>query len=197
MTRRHAAWRWTRFAGVLLVVVAMFHPKVAACDDRTPRIEAWVTDRANVLSAEQRQRLTERLAAYEKETSHQIVVLTVPSLSGESIESFALRVANAAGIGRRGVDNGVLLMLAIAERSVRIELGLGFERHVSNDRAKAIIETMTPSFRKGDYAGGLEIGIEAVMSDGRRFVAPRDDARKRWGQRGERRSRTGSPSPNS
>ena len=189
--------RWSRLAGALLVVLATLHANVAACDDRTPRIEAWVTDRANVLSAEQRQRLTERLAAYEKETSHQIVVLTVPSLSGESIESFALRVANAAEIGQRGVDNGVLFMLAIAERRVRIELGLGFERHISNDRAKEIIETMTPSFRKGDYAGGLETGIEAVMIDGRRFVVPRDAARKRWGERGDRRSRTSSSAPNS
>lgn len=178
--RHGARWAGSRLACALLLLVAAFHANVARCDERTPRIEAWVTDRANVLSAGQRERLTTRLAAYEKETSHQIVVLTVPTLAGESIESFALRVANAAGIGRRGVDNGVLFTLALAERSVRIELGLGFERYVSNERAKEIISTlMTPSFRKGDYAAGLEKGIEAVMSDGRRFVVPRDAVKTR------------------
>ena len=177
--RRLPAMSAAHVARILLLLVVALHAAIGWCDERTPRIEGWVTDLANVLSPQQRERIAASLSAYEKETSHQVVVLTVPTLSGESIESFSLRVANTAGIGQRGVDNGVLVALAIAERRVRIELGLGFERHVSNARAQEIVAMMTPSFRDGDYGGGLEKGLEALMSDGRRFVVRREGAGKR------------------
>lgn len=141
--------------------------------NHTPRLEGRVTDLANVLSPQQRERFTTLLSRYEKETSHQIAVLTVPSLSGETIESFSLRTSNAWGLGQRGVDNGILVVLAMAEHRVRIEVGYGFERHISNDRAKEIIQTlMVPAFRKADYGSGLEAGLHALMVDGRRFIVP-------------------------
>jgi uncharacterized protein len=176
---RVASMRARSLARAMLVLGIAFQASVGWCDERTPRLEGWVTDLANVLSADQRQRLATKLAEYEKQTSHQIVVLTVPTLAGERIESFSLRVANAAGIGQRGVDNGVLVALAMKERAVRIELGYGFERHVSNDRARQIIATMTPAFRNADYFGGLERGLDALMADGRRFVVPRDGRKAR------------------
>lgn len=148
--------------------------------NHTPRLEGRVTDLADVLSPQQRERLATILASYEKETSHQIAVLIVPTLSGESIESFSLRVSNAWGIGHRGIDNGILIALAMKERRVRIALGYGFERHISDDRAKEIIDTlMVPAFRKRDYAGGLEAGINALIVDGRRFVVNRDAGKRK------------------
>jgi len=111
------------------------------------------------------------LANYERETSHQIGVLLIPTLSGESIESFSLRVANSWKLGQKGLDNGILVTLAMEERAVRIELGLGMERFISNAAAQSIIKnSMVPAFRRGDYAGGLHAGLEQLMSEGRRFV---------------------------
>ena len=140
-----------------------------------------MTDVANVLSDAERNRLADRLARYERETSHQIAVLLIPTLSGERIESFSRRVANSWKLGREGLDNGVLVTLAMKERAVRIEVGLGMERFISNATALSIINTsMVPAFRKGDYGGGLEAGLEQLMREGRRFVvAPADAERTR------------------
>ena len=132
-----------------------------------------VTDLAEVLSADENIRLTRMLADYEQQTRHQIVILTVDSLSGESIEEFSIRVANTWGIGRADVDNGILIVLAPQEREVRISLGFGFERHISDAQADEIIQTqMIPCFRILQYAKGLELGVEQLMKYGRSFVVP-------------------------
>ena len=111
------------------------------------------------------------LTRYERETLHQIAVLTIPSLLGESIESFSLRVANSWRIGHKDFNDGILVTLAMKERKVRIELGLGMEKFITNATAQSIIETsMIPAFRKNDYAGGLERGLEQLMKEARKFV---------------------------
>jgi hypothetical protein len=88
-------------------------------------------------------------------------------------ESFCLRTFNKWGLGRKGIDDGILICMAMKERRVRIELGFGMERYISNADAKAIIDKhMTPSFAKGDFAGGLELGLKRLMvGRGRRFTA--------------------------
>jgi uncharacterized protein len=160
---RHAAF------AVLLFLFASFGS--AADYPWTPRLEGPVTDVENVLPDAERDRLGDRLARYERETSHQIAVLLIPTLSGERIESFSLRVASSWKLGREGLDNGILVTLAMKERAVRIEVGLGMERFISNATALSIINTsMVPAFRKGDYAGGLEAGLDELMRKGRRFV---------------------------
>jgi uncharacterized protein len=111
------------------------------------------------------------LAVYEVETSHQFAVLTVPSLDGEPIESFSLRVANEWGLGQKGVDNGILITLAMRERSARIELGKGFVRYISDAKAKEIMDdSMIPAFAKGQFAEGIEGGLTRLMEEGRKFV---------------------------
>jgi uncharacterized protein len=136
-----------------------------------PKLGGRVNDTAGVLSSADRQRLSDRLARYERETSHQVAILTVPTLAGESIETFSRRVANTWGLGRKGIDNGILLVLATGDRRVRIELGLGFEKYIRDQDAESIIaESMVPKFRKGDYAGGLQAGLEPLMSKARAFV---------------------------
>lgn len=144
----------------------------------TPSLKGRITDLANLLSPADRQELTSTLEAYEADTSHQIVVLTVPSLSGETIESFSLRVANAWGIGRKGIDDGILVTVAPNDRRVRIELGCGMERYISNADAQAIIEDMAPAFHRHEYAAGLRRGLEALMEEARRFVVPAAEERK-------------------
>lgn len=154
----------------LLVLLAVAAAPASGAD--TPALVGRVTDLAAVLSSGERSALTQMLASYEQETTHQIAILTMPSLSGETIEAFAHRVANAWGLGRKDVNNGILIVLAMQERRVRIQLGLGFERYISNARAAQIIDRMTPSLRRGEYAKGLETAARELMQDGRAFVAP-------------------------
>jgi uncharacterized protein len=137
-----------------------------------PKLESWVNDKAGVLSVEDRERLVKLLKNYSKETKHQIVVLIVPTLGDESIDSFSLRTFNKWGLGRKGINDGVMVCLAMKEKRVRIALGTGMERYISNAEALKIIEEeMTPAFKKADFAGGLERGLNRLMEEGRRFTA--------------------------
>lgn len=145
----------------------------AADYSSVPILQGRVTDLPNVLSVQDRERLSKMLAVYEHETQHQLAVLIVPTLSGESIDSYSLRVAKAWKLGQKGVNNGILVTLAIADRKIRIELGLGMELYISNATAASIANrAMIPAFRRGDYAGGLEAGLTELMKEGRRFVVP-------------------------
>jgi uncharacterized protein len=168
--------------GVAALALFLLAPMAAAADlAPTPRLEGRVTDPAHVLSFGDRGRIDAALARYEQETFHQIAVLLVPALSGESIEDFNLRVANAWQLGQKGLDNGILVTLAMKEKRVRISLGLGMGRYISSAAAQAIIDgTMLPAFRKGDFTGGLEAGLEQLMREGRKFVVtPADVERAR------------------
>jgi uncharacterized protein len=137
-----------------------------------PVLNSRVNDMDNVLSIEDQERLAKLLENYEKETKHQIAVLIIPTLGDETIESFCLRTSNKWGLGRKGIDDGILVCMAMKERRVRISLGIGMERYISNAEAKEIIDAeMTPLFSKGDIAGGLERGLKKLMEEGRRFVA--------------------------
>ena len=131
----------------------------------------WVNDSAGVLTRAQQQRLASTLEQYQQETHHQITILTIPSLDGETIERFSLRTANAWGLANKGFDDGILVTLAMKEHRVRIELGNGMQRFISDADAQKIIDTdMTPLFSKGDISGGLGRGINRLMERGRRFV---------------------------
>jgi len=136
-------------------------------------LRARVTDQANLLPREARDRLEAALAAFERETSHQIAILTVPSLGGEPIGSFALRVVERAELGQRGLDNGILLLVAAQERRARVEVGYGLEGVVPDAIAKRVLEDVIfPRFREGDLAGGIEAGAEALMGAARGEVVP-------------------------
>ncbi len=137
----------------------------------TPALQGRVTDPAGILSRDDNRRIASSLAAYERETTHQIAVLIVNSLGGESIEDYARRVANEWGLGRKGINNGMLIVLVPAEKKARIELGRGFERYISNEVAGDILRTrMLPEFAKPDFPRGLERGLEELMRLGRAFV---------------------------
>ena len=155
----------------LAAVLVLLTVSLVAGSEWVPKLEDRITDTANVLSASDRRRLVEILARYEHETFHQIAVLTIPSLRGESIESFSFRVANSWAIGHKDFNDGILVTLAMKERKIRIELGLGMEKFITNATAQSIIETsMVPAFRKNDYAGGLESGLKQLMKEARKLV---------------------------
>jgi uncharacterized protein len=136
-----------------------------------PKLTGRVNDTASVLSKSDRERLSDILRKYQQETHHQIAVLTISTLGDESIETFSLRTLNAWGLGFKGLDNGILVTLAMKERRVRIELGKGMQRFISDEDAKLIIDKeMTPAFSKGNFSNGLELGLKRLMDEGRRFV---------------------------
>src|SRR5215475_10820117 len=152
--------RFPLFWPALLLVLSI-NSFVPALD--VPPLRARVNDLAKILTAEKTQQLEERLRQFERETSHQIAVLTIPSLEGEPIENFGIRVAEEWQIGQRGTANGVILIVAQKERKIRIEVGRGLEGILPDVIASQIIrEVIAPYFREGNYAGGIEAGIDSI-----------------------------------
>jgi uncharacterized protein len=125
---------------------------------------ARVTDQTGTLSGAQRQALTDKLAAFEQAKGSQIAVLVLPSTEPETIEQYAIRVAEAWQLGRKGVDDGVLLLVAMRDRAVRIEVGYGLEGAIPDALAKRVIEEIIlPRFRAGDLPGGVEAGVDSLI----------------------------------
>jgi uncharacterized protein len=130
-----------------------------------PKLTGRVVDLAHLLPAPVAQRLTVRLASFEARTKHQLVIVTIPSLNGEPIEKFGLRLGNGWGVGRRRHNDGVLLIVAPSERRVRIEVGYGLEKTLTDQAsARIIAQDLVPAFRKGDFPGGIERGANAIMA---------------------------------
>jgi len=125
-----------------------------------PALTARVVDTTGTLDAAQRQALEQQLAAIEQAKGSQVVVLLVPTTAPEDIASYANRVGNEWKIGRREVGDGVLLVVALRDRKVRIEVAKALEGAVPDLASKQIIdEAITPRFKQGDYAGGLQAGV--------------------------------------
>lgn len=161
------AWRCL----VALAAVALAGVATAAepAPAHVPR--AWVTDSAHVLSAADRRALAAMLSGFHRETHHPIAVLIVPTIGDEPIERFSLRTANEWGLGYPGLNNGILVTLAIKEGRARIELGTGMARYVTTADVRAIVETdLVPALRNGEYAGGLKHGLRRLMAGARTFV---------------------------
>jgi uncharacterized protein len=125
---------------------------------------ARVTDQTATLTAEQKGALEQRLAAFEKAKGSQIAVLMVRTTEPEAIEQYAIRVAEAWKLGRKGVDDGALLVVAKNDRAMRIEVGYGLEGALNDATAKRIVaEVITPRFREGDFYGGINAGVDRMI----------------------------------
>jgi uncharacterized protein len=130
-----------------------------------PPLEGRVNDYAAMLAPATVDQLERSLAAFEQEQSTQIVVLTVASLSGDSLEDFSLRVAESWKIGRKGLDNGALLLIARDDRKIRIEVGYGLEGRLTDLAAGRIIrDVITPQFRNGSFDQGVINGVTVMMA---------------------------------
>ena len=129
-----------------------------------PELSHRVTDLTATLNAQQATALESRLAAFETKKGSQIAVLIVPTTQPEDIAQFSIRVAEAWKIGRKNVDDGVILIVAKEDRKLRLEVGYGLEGSIPDAIAKRVIaETITPLFKKGDYAGGIDVGVTQLM----------------------------------
>lgn len=129
-----------------------------------PELKTRVTDLANILSEPEESFLTNQLEALEARKGSQLAILTVNSTKPETIEQYAIRVVDQWKIGRKDVDDGVLLIIAKNDRKLRIEVGYGLEGAIPDAYAKRIINNIiVPHFRDGDYYLGIEEGIEAII----------------------------------
>lgn len=130
-----------------------------------PYLTGRVTDHAGILSSGALGRITGKIKAHEGKTGNQIAVLTVPSLQGEGIEEYAVAVFKEWKLGQQGKDNGILVIIAPAEKRMRIEVGYGLEGIIPDGASGRIIrDFMTPRFGTDDFDGGIEAGVEAIIS---------------------------------
>ena len=129
-----------------------------------PPLTGRVVDDAHILSGETHEKLTALLAQEEKQTGNQIVVVTLPSLQGATIEQYGYQLGRAWGIGQKGKNNGALLIVVPGQHQVRIEVGYGLEGELTDAQSRVIIdEFMRPAFRRGDYDGGVTAGTQAII----------------------------------
>jgi uncharacterized protein len=130
-----------------------------------PELAARVTDLTGTLTAADRTGLEDKLAAFEARKGAQIAVLVVPTTQPEAIEQYSIRVADAWKLGREAPDDGALLLVAMQDRALRIEVGRGLEGALTDLVANRIIdETITPRFREGDFAGGISAGVDRMIA---------------------------------
>ncbi|MBX3344946.1 MAG: TPM domain-containing protein [Nitrospira sp.] len=130
-----------------------------------PSLSGPVVDVAHVLPPATVEQLSQELRAHEAKTSNQVAVLIVPSLGGEPLFDFSHRVATTWKLGRKGTDNGVLLLVALKDRKIRLEVGYGLEGVLTDARSAQIIRNeIVPRFRTGEFAAGVTAGVRAVLS---------------------------------
>ena len=145
------------FAGILLAT--------ATSAAEFPKLTGRVVDEAGILHPNTVRALSRQLEAHENAGGNQVVVATVQSLGGDSIESYGVDLGRAWGIGQQGEDNGIILLVAPAERDVRIEVGYGLEGDLPDAIASAIINMdILPRFRQGDFDGGVAAGVTSIIS---------------------------------
>ena len=145
-----------------LLLILAFATEATPLD--VPHLEARVTDLAGLLTTEQSAALETKLRDLETRDSTQVAVLIIPSLEGEPLEDYSIRVATAWRLGQKGRDNGALLLVAMKERILRIEVGYGLEATLTDARSRQIIQNeILPHFRQGDYYEGIEAGVSAII----------------------------------
>ncbi len=129
-----------------------------------PKLTGRVVDLTGTLAVPEREAIASRLGAFEAAKGSQVVVLLVPTIGTETIEDFATRVTDAWKLGRAGVDDGVLFVIAKQERRMRIQSGRGVQGTLTDALSKRIIsERVSPRFRAGDFGGGIQAGVDSIM----------------------------------
>ena len=163
---------WLASVLLLLALLAGVAPGVAQGWDTgagglypVPPLTSRVTDLTQTLTVDEKSALEAKLADWEARTTNQLAVLLVPTTQPESIESYAIRVADAWKIGRKGNDNGVLFVVAKNDRKLRIEVGYGLEGVLTDVTSRRIIgDVVAPLFREGKFAAGIEAGVDRIIA---------------------------------
>jgi uncharacterized protein len=171
------------FGRAAVALALLLAAGLAGADVAVPPLTARVTDLTGTLSGEAVNRIESKLAAFEAKKGSQIAVLIVPTTEPEDIDQFGIRVEDAWKLGRKGVDDGAYLIVAKNDRRVRIEVGYGLEGALPDAIANRIVEeTIAPHFKAGDFDGGIEAGVNQMISvvDGEPLPAPD----KKWERHG-------------
>jgi uncharacterized protein len=154
-----------RLARSLLVLGLALGGAAAQAEVPVPPLTARVIDQTGSLSPADVAALEAKLAALEAAKGSQLAVLVLPTTEPDTIEQFGIRVAEAWKLGRKGVDDGAILIVAKGDRKLRIEVGYGLEGALPDAIAKRIVrEDIAPRFRSGDYAGGINAGVERMIA---------------------------------
>ena len=166
MTARRVVRRGAGALAVVLLLLAGLNALRAQIKDLPPKPDRYVTDQAGVLDAATTDQINTELDQFERDTSNQIVVCILPSLPPDSdIAQYATYTYNAWQIGQKGKDNGALLLIAYKDHKMFIATGRGLEGALPDATCENIIsQVITPHFKQGDYAGGIEAGVSAMMS---------------------------------
>jgi uncharacterized protein len=174
---------WISVVSVVSVVV--INGVLATAAVTLPKPAGYVSDFANILDAGTRTRLDQIVRDTERTTGTEIAVATVTSLDGVSVEEYANRLFHTWGIGKKGSDNGVLILVAPKERTMRIEVGYGLEPILPDGLAGEIVRTVfLPAFQRGDYPAGILAGTQRVADIVRRGEpAPASPRRTRGNER--------------
>ncbi len=149
----------------LSVALLLFVPMARALE--VPALKARVNDYAGILSESERERIEQSLAAHEQKTGQQFAVLTIDTLNGEPVETFSIRTVEKWKLGKKGKDDGLLLLIVVRDRKMRVEVGYGLEGDITDAvSARVIREVLAPAFREQDYAGGIERALDRLMRAG-------------------------------
>jgi uncharacterized protein len=166
-----------RYPLFALVALLCLLPPALLLASEVPFLEGRVNDTANLLSAATVSELESLLKTHQDSTSNQVVVLTIQSLEGDDIESYAIRVAETWKLGQKGKDNGVLLVVARDDRKVRIEVGRGLEGDLTDAICSVIIRReILPQFKSGDYDRGVQAGVTAILAAIRGAYTPDEES---------------------
>lgn len=183
----------TGFLWILSLLVACLSllPSTASARE-VPPLQARVNDTAEMLAPEAESELEQRLAAYEAKTQRQFAVLTIDSLDGDALEDFSIRVVEAWKLGKKGKDDGLLLLIVKSDRKLRIEVGYGLEGTITDAfSARVVRQILTPAFRAGQVERGVQQALEVLMQK-----AAGEDVAGVPGEGAERsEKRRGAPSP--
>ena len=140
--------------------------KTSAAITTSPALTGYFNDESHVFSVNQAAQLGNALTAFENETSNQIVVAVYPRLPHDTIEQFTIDTAERSRLGRKGLDNGAILFMFMAERVARFEVGYGLEAALTDADARRILEThLMPAFAKGKFAEGIEGTLAATFKN--------------------------------
>ena len=184
----HAA-RWPRWLLTALLIIAALPASAAqnpldAGMPPFPELTGPVVDDAHLLPEDTFDQLSRKLAAYSEQNGTQLVVATLPTLNGYPIDYYGYQLLRHWGIGQKGKNNGVLLIVDAGERQMRIEVGYGLEGTLTDAQSILIIHNViAPRFRSGDYAGGITAGTDAILAvlGGHYEVLQREQVRERGG----------------
>ncbi|MEQ1549243.1 MAG: TPM domain-containing protein, partial [Chakrabartia sp.] len=180
------------FMRPLLLMLALLVTTLPAHAQTFPALSGRVVDTANIIPDADEAALDAKLKALEETTDRQMVVATIPDLGGYAIDDYGYRLGRNWGLGQKDKDNGAILLVAVNDRKMRIEVGYGLEPILTDGLSSVIINTqIVPQFKAGDFAGGINAGVDAMIAQ---LKLPPEEAAKRAKQVSAKQSKEGDAS---